>query len=229
MNVFFSKPKNIIMLKLILSSALTLILFACQAQPPKPKNVAIFIHQSVQLLDFTGPAEVFTDAGFNVYTVAATTDQIISQGFLKVTPDYSIDNCPPPDIVVLPGGATNIPLENPKVIQWIQATSKNAQFMLSVCTGAMLLAKAGLLDGKKATTHYCCQDDLARYPNVTVVKGKRFIDNGNVITTEGISAGIDGSLYLVSRINGRPAAEKTARYMMYDWKPDQLDVLIIKN
>lgn len=194
-------------------------------QNSKGKNVAVFVHEGVQLLDFSGPSEVFTDAGYNVYTVAATTDTVISQGFLKVKPNYSIRNCPTPDIVVLPGGATDIPLRDPKVIDWIKSSAKSC-IMLSVCTGALLLGEAGLLNGKTATTHYCCQDNLAKYPNVHVVKGKRFVDNGQIITTEGISAGIDGSLYLVSRLNGKDVAQKTAHYMMYDWRPDQLDIII---
>ena len=215
------------MLKPIAAFLFILVFNACHAQTSKPKNVAIFIHQEVQLLDFSGPAEVFSDAGFTVYTVAVNTDPIKSQGFLKITPDYSIDNCPAPDIIVFPGGATNIPMADPKIIEWVQKSSKNADYVLSVCTGALLLAKSGLLDGKTATTHYCCQDELAKYSKVTVVKGKRFVDNGKIITTEGISAGIDGSLYLVSRINGKEAADKTATYMMYDWKPEKLDVLIV--
>ena len=201
-------------------------LCSCYSQENKIKNIAIFVHEGVQLLDFSGPFEVFVDAGYNVYTVAVSTDKITSQKSLKVVPNYSIADCPAPDVIVFPGGATNIPLKDPKVITWIKDQSTKAKYMLSVCTGALLLAEAGVLDGKTATTHYCCQDDLAEYKKVNVVRGKRFVDNGNIITTEGISAGIDGSLYLVSKIEGKSKAADVAHYMMYDWQPEKLDVVI---
>lgn len=210
-----------------------MVVFASCAQP-KRMNVAIFVHEGVQLLDFSGPAEVFadvhTDGGhaYNVYTVAPTEAEITSQGFLKVKPNYSISNCPPPDIIILPGGDTGIPLRNKKVIEWIKSAGDKSQHLLSVCTGAMLLAEAGFLDDKQATTHYCCQDGLAKdYPKVKVVKGVRYIDNGKVITTEGISAGIDGALYLVSKINGKNVATDVARYMMYDWNEAQLNTIVV--
>lgn len=202
----------------------------CQS---KPLNVAIFVHEGVQLLDFSGPAEVFSDVhtngghAFNVYTVAPTDEAITSQRFLSVKPQYSIKNCPPPDIILLPGGDTDRPLSNPEVINWIKTSGAKSKYLVSVCTGAFLLAKAGFLDNKQATTHYCCQDGLAKdYPNVKVVKGVRFIDNGKVITTEGISAGIDGALYLVEKLHGRSVAEATAKYMMYDWRPDSLEKIV---
>ena len=207
---------------------------SCQglAQDAKPLNVAIFVHERVQLLDFTGPGEVFSDAHgskghlFNVYTVAATENEITSQGFLKVRPQYSIKNAPAPDILVIPGGDTNIPLANKEVVEWVSKVGKSAKYMMSVCTGVLLLAEAGILDGKKATTHYCCLDNLEKYSKVTVLRGVRYIDNGTVLTTEGISAGIDGALYLVQKIGGKEAALGTAKYMMYDWKPEQLNVVI---
>jgi transcriptional regulator GlxA family with amidase domain len=202
------------------------VILIANAQENKKLNVAVFVHQGVELLDFSGPFEVFVDAGYNVYTVAASMDVITSQQSLKIVPNYSFDDCPSPDIIILPGGATKIPLEDPRVIAWIKSQNTNDKYILSVCTGALLLAKSGLLDGKTATTHYCCLDNLAQYEKINVVKGKRFVDNGNIITTEGISAGIDGSLYLVGRMLGKTKAEEVAHYMMYDWKPEKLDVII---
>jgi transcriptional regulator GlxA family with amidase domain len=211
------------------------IAFSSCAQP-KRMNVAVLVHDGVQLLDFTGPSEVFSDVhieghhAYNVYTVAPTEDEITSQGFLKVKPNYSISNCPPPDIIILPGGDTDIPLKNKKVIEWIRTAGEKSQHLLSVCTGALLLAECGFLDNKQATTHYCCQDGLAKdYPKVKVVKGVRYIDNGKVITTEGISAGIDGALYLVGKINGKEVARKVATYMMYDWNEDRLKTVVVEN
>jgi len=204
------------------------------AQSTERLNVAIFVHEGVQLLDFSGPSEVFSDVvtqngrAYNVYTVASSENEIVSQGFLKIKPQYSIANCPKPDIVLLPGGDTGRPLADKAVIEWIKKSSLSAKYMISVCTGALLLAEAGLLDGKQATTHTCCWDELEKYSNVKVLRNVRFIDNGSVITTEGISAGIDGALYLVEKINGLDAAKATARYMMYDWRRDEITKIIVK-
>jgi transcriptional regulator GlxA family with amidase domain len=189
------------------------------------KNVAIFIHEGVELLDFSGPGEVFAAAdrrrAFNVYTVALTEEAILSQGFVTVKPQYTIANCPPPDIVVLPGGDTRIPLAEPKVIEWIKRASERTEIMLSVCTGAFLLAKAGLLDGREATTHWGSIDRLKQVaPRTTVQENRRFVDSGKVITSAGVSAGIDGALHVVDRLLGRSAAAETARYMEYNWQPD---------
>jgi transcriptional regulator GlxA family with amidase domain len=215
--------------------SLVLLTTACTAQSSPPLNVAIFVHEGVQLLDFSGPSEVFSDViangrhAYNVYTVAPSQDEILSQGFLKVKPQYSIANCPKPDIVLLPGGDTGRPLADKAVIEWIKKSSLTAKYMVSVCTGALLLAEAGLLNGKQATTHTCCWGELEKYKDIKVVRNVRFIDNGNVITTEGISAGIDGALYLVEKINGLEAANATARYMMYDWKRDEIEKIVVKN
>ena len=201
-------------------------------QTPRPRdmntkrNVAILIHEGVELLDFAGPGEVFVAAGrngaFNVYTVAASPDQIVSQGFVTIKPEYTLANCPTPDIVILPGGRTDVPLNNGEVIEWIKKTSRNAEVMMSVCTGAFLLAKAGLLDGLEATTHWGSIESLKQSaPRATVRENRRFVDNGKVVTAAGVSAGIDASLHVVDRLLGREAAGKTARYMEYKWEPDK--------
>jgi transcriptional regulator GlxA family with amidase domain len=195
----------------------------------KVRNVAVFIHEGVELLDFAGPGEVFAAAraagggrAFNVYTVAAAPELITSQGFLSVKPQYTFENAPRPDIVVLPGGNTGIPLQNPKVIEWVKSTSQDAEVMISVCTGAFLLARAGLLDGKEVTTHWGSIERLkSEFPKATVLENRRFLDNGRVITTAGVSAGIDGALHVVDRLLGREAASRTARYMEYLWTPEK--------
>jgi transcriptional regulator GlxA family with amidase domain len=189
------------------------------------RNVAVFVHEGVELLDFAGPGEVFAAAGsgraFKVYTVAATRDPVKSQGFLTVTPEFTIADCPKPDVIVLPGGNTLVPLKDPKVVEWVKAASADAEVTLSVCTGAFLLAKAGLLDGKEATTHWGSVERLKKaYPKVTVRADRRFVDNGKVVTTAGVSAGIDGALHVVGRLLGGQAAKDTARYMEYKWDPD---------
>ena len=200
---------------------------ADEPEKSKPRrNVAIFIHEGVELLDFAGPGEVFAAAGrsraFRVYTVAASKDPVTSQGFLKITPEFTLADCPKPDVIVLPGGATGVPLKDAKVIDWIKAASADAEVVQSVCTGAFLLAKAGLLDGKEATTHWGSIDRLrTAAPKATVHADRRVVDNGKVITTAGVSAGIDGSLHVVSRLLGEQAAKDTARHMEYRWEPEK--------
>jgi transcriptional regulator GlxA family with amidase domain len=195
----------------------------------KTLNVAIFIYNNVEILDFAGPGEVFAASVkdekhlFNVYTVAAESNPILSQGFVKITPEYTLENCPPPDIVVLPGGDQRKSADNPEVIKWIKKTSKDAVIMMSVCTGAKLLSKAGLLDNKEATTWYGAIESLQKMtPSAKVHKETRFVDNGQIITTAGVSAGIDGALHVVSRLFGLEQAESVARYMEYDkWIPEE--------
>jgi transcriptional regulator GlxA family with amidase domain len=190
----------------------------------KRLNVAIFIYQGVELLDFAGPGEVFASTpGFNVYTVAAKAEPITSQGFVKITPQYGIDRCPKPDIIVLPGGASDIPMKDEKVIAWVRQTAPGTIVTLSVCTGASLLSKAGLLDGKTATTFHNYIETLQQMtPRAKVIRDTRFVDNGSIITTAGVSAGIDGALHVIEKLRGREAAQTTATYMEYDkWKPEE--------
>ena len=214
-------------------SLVTLVALAAGVQADAPagqgptgrRNVAVFVHDGVELLDFAGPGEVFAAAGghkaFRVYTVAASKEPITSQRFLKVTPEFTLADCPKPDIIVLPGGATGVPLRDPKVIDWIKATSADAEIVLSVCTGAFLLARAGLLDGKEATTHWGSIDRLRKAaPKATVYADRRVVDNGKIVTAAGVSAGIDASLHVVARLLGEPAARDTARYMEYRWEPE---------
>jgi putative intracellular protease/amidase len=195
------------------------------------RNVAIVLYEGVELLDFAGPGEVFAAAAhqgsdrgalaFQVYTVAATRQPIKSQGFVTITPHHGIDDAPPPDILVIPGGASNVMLTNEKFMSWANRAMKNAKLTLTVCTGAFVPAKAGLLDGHSATTHHGSFERLRKLaPRTTVIEGKRFIDNGAIITTAGVSAGIDGALHAVARLLGRNVADATASYMEYHWTPE---------
>lgn len=198
----------------------------------KKRNVAIFIHNGVEVLDFSGPSEVFASTeGFNVYTVSLSKEPITSQGFIKIIPNYTLEDCPTPDIVVLPGGQTGPFIENKTLISWIKSSAEHAEIMLSVCTGAGLLAKAGLLDGKQATTFHSYIDPLQKAtPNAKILRNTRFVDNGQVITTAGVSAGIDGALHVVARLKGLEVARQTAFYMEYDkWKPSEGLVVGQKN
>jgi transcriptional regulator GlxA family with amidase domain len=185
-----------------------------------PRNVAIFVFEGMELLDFAGPGEVFQAAGpkFKVYSVAESTEPIVSQGFVKIVPEYSIQNCPQPDLLVIPGGATAATLKNPDVIAWVKRVSGESELTMSVCTGAFILAKAGLLDGQEATTHWFHLTRLGKSaPNIQVRSDVRFVDTGKIVTTAGVSAGIDGALHVVDRLLGHNAAMRVARGMEYKW------------
>ncbi|MFN0016586.1 MAG: DJ-1/PfpI family protein [Saprospiraceae bacterium] len=199
------------------------------AQPPeRPLSVGIFVYPRVEILDFSGPSEVFgSTPGFKPFVVAFKKEPIVSQGFITITPEYSIDDCPHTDILVFPGGGTGSVMNEPKMIEWIKKRAETTQIMMSVCTGAGLLSKAGLLDGKEATTFHGYIDQLQKItPAAKILVNARFVDNGQVITTAGVSAGIDGALHVVAKIKGEEAAKNTALYMEYDgWKPDSGKVI----
>jgi putative intracellular protease/amidase len=195
-----------------------------EAQSKERYQVAIFLYPGVELLDFAGPGEVFgATSGFRVFTMSADGKDITSQGFVTVKPQYSIDNAPPADIIIFPGGGSNATSRDPRVMTWIEKQNKTGSFFMSVCTGAEILGKAGLLEGKKVTTFHGFLSGLqAQLPNSEVLANTRFVDSGKIITTAGVSAGIDGALHLVSRLKGLDVAKATAFYMEYDkWKPEE--------
>ena len=192
-------------------------------------KVAILIFNGVQIIDYTGPYEVFGQARFDVFTVAETSAPIRTAMRMTVTPSYTFENCPKPDILVIPGGggfqpgdgAVGDQMINPVLIKWIQVNASSAKHVLSVCNGAFLAAKAGLLDGLEATTFYGLIDALKSVaPKTKVVSDKRYVDNGKVITTAGLSSGIDGSLYLISKLHGKGTAQAVALNMEYNWDPE---------
>lgn len=196
---------------------------------PAPRNLAIFIFNGVQIIDYTGPFEVFGEAWdsqtmqhlFNVYTVAEKADPITTNMGMTVVPKYTFDNAPKPDVVVLPGGGVRDSMNNPKVIKWIQERANEAEYVMSVCNGAFFLGKAGLLDGKTATTFYGLIDELKELaPKARVVTDQRFADNGKIITTAGLSSGIDGALHVIEKIAGRGKAQEVALNMEYNWQPE---------
>lgn len=193
-----------------------------------PRNVAILIFDDAEVLDFCGPFEVFavsrdyhdhTTALFNVYTVAEKDAPVIARNGLSVNPNFTLANCPQPDIVLVPGGrGTRAAMNNPVLIDWLKQQAAQVEQMLSVCTGALVLGKAGLLDGLSATTYHTAFDELRdAAPNTTLRPGERFVDNGTVVTSAGVSAGIDMSLYIVAKLHGIEQAHWTAQYMEYHW------------
>ena len=197
---------------------------------PATRTVGILIFPEVEVLDFCGPFEVFAitrsgdslddeDRLFNVYTIAENDHLVRCRGGLQVQPHFTIDNHPPLDILVVPGGAGAdvIYAGNDRVLDWIAAQAAQIELTTSFCTGAKLLAKRGLLDGKRATTHWGSVESLQRrHPEVDVVGDARFVDAGEVVTSAGVSAGIDMSLHVVSRLYGEKIAARTARIMEYD-------------
>ncbi len=194
----------------------------------KQRNVAILIFDDVEVLDFCGPFEVFSVTGepealdpFNVYTVAETADPILAVNGLSVNPKYAIADCPPPDILLVPGGiGTRKVMKNETLLNWIKEQADRVELLLSVCTGVLVLGTAGLLDGLEATTHHQTFDLLAEVaPTATVRPDKRFVDNGKIVLSAGISAGIDMCFHVVRRLGGEEMALETARYMEYDYKP----------
>lgn len=193
------------------------------------RNVAVFVYENVELLDFAGPAEVFAVAGLHVYTVAASKEPLRSQGFLTITPDHSFADCPRPDILVIPGGDGRRMSRVPEVVDWVRALAPSTNITFSVCTGALLLGAAGLLEGLPATTHWEAIVELrARFPRTEVREHERFIDNGRVVTTQGVSAGIDGALHLVERLLGADKARSVARYMAYPWTDSETARLAVR-
>lgn len=190
----------------------------------RPYQVAIFLYEGVELLDFAGPGEVFSaTSGFSVYTVSVDGKPIKSQGFVDVDVAYSIADAPAPDIIVVPGGMSGPSSQDEQVLNWIRNRSGAGSITMSVCTGAAILANTGLLDGKNITTFHDAINWLqARHPGITVLRNTRFVDSGNLITTAGVSAGIDGALHIVARLKGLDVARSTAEYMEYDkWHPEE--------
>lgn len=197
------------------------------------KTIGILLFDDMELLDFAGPYEVFTTAvrvhqrmqpgalaPFRISTVGVTTRRVRARAGLVVEAEHLLAGHPPLDVVIVPGGVVTDVLQRSDVIDWLKSAASRALLTASVCTGAFLLAKAGLLDHRAATTHREDQSDLqSMFPQVQVKDGQRWIDEGPVITSAGISAGIDMSLHLVSRLLTPYLAMRTARQMEFDWQP----------
>lgn len=189
----------------------------------KKMSICFYLQDGVEVLDFAGPMEVFSDAGFQVFTVSRKKGPIMAQGILKIMPDYSIDDAPPSDILAFFGGNAGNAAADDALISWIRSRKSATQYFFSVCTGAFIMGKAGLLDSLTATTFHSSIEALRQaFPGTKVLSDVRFVDNGKVITTAGISAGIDGALHLVAKLKGDQVAKEAAEYMEYDkWVPGQ--------
>ncbi|SMC49175.1 DJ-1/PfpI family protein [Sporomusa malonica] len=190
-------------------------------------NVGILLFNEVEVLDFAGPFEVFSittslsklDRPFAVHIISQTGEMVSARNGLMVKPSYSIADAPALDILIIPGGygAEEIEIHNEIIIDWIRKQSTKVKLLASVCTGAFLLAKAGLLDGKKATTHWMDIERLAReYPQIDIQQGQKYVDEGSIITAAGISAGLDMSFHIIKKLLGPEIARATAKRMEYD-------------
>ena len=196
-------------------------------------NIGILLFDAVELLDMAGPYEVFTTAArvwarqqpagaaplFNVLTLARGAAPVQARAGLRLQPDHDLTDHPPLDCALVPGGVVDAELARPELIAWIARQQREAGLLASVCTGSLLLAQAGVLDGLEATTHWEDLDALrALRPAVRVRDEQRWVDQGRVLSSAGISAGLDMSLHLVRRLHSDALARQTARQMDYDWK-----------
>ncbi len=189
-------------------------------------NVGIFIYDQAEVLDFSGPYEVFSTASriclhqepFHVFLVGETGKVITARGGYSVNPAFDFHNHPQIDLLIIVGGVITDEIKKANVIDWIASRAKTAQLVASVCTGVFLLAQAQVLSDQNVTTHWQDIADLRlNYPNLKVHESKRWVDEGNLITSAGISAGIDMSLHLVSKLHSQDLAQRTAKQMDFHW------------
>jgi len=192
-------------------------------------RAGILIFPDVEVLDFCGPYEVFSltrlheerrreePSPFEVLLIAEREGPVTATGGLRVLPDHRLTTCPPLDILVVPGGwGTRTEIDNERLLAWIAERSRQVKTLASVCTGSMLLGQAGLLDGRKATTHWQSLDRMRKaFPSVAVDDAQRVVEDGHILTSAGISAGIDLALAVVTRYCGKEVARATARHMEY--------------
>jgi putative intracellular protease/amidase len=184
-------------------------------------RVAILIFDGAEIIDYAAPWEVFGQVGAKIFTVAPGTEVIHSVFGLAVKPDSDLEHAPPADVLLVPGGSIGKLRDDPRAMAWLRERAASSRYVLSVCNGAFLLAKAGLLEGLSATTTATLLDDLASAsPTTKVLRNRRFVDNGKIVTSGGLSAGVDGALHVVERVYGRPRAEEIARDIEYRWDPE---------
>lgn len=197
------------------------------------RALGILIFEDVEVLDFCGPFEVFSvarpegsdddgDRLYSVHIIAEHLDVVSCRNGLQVKPDFTIQDHPALDMILIPGGrGTRRELDNPVVIDWIRRQHETTELTTSVCTGSFLLAKAGLLDGTSATTHWASVDWMrSAFPGVTMRHDQRWVQSDSrIIVSAGVSAGIDMALHVIELQHGRAAADRTARHMEYTWNP----------
>ncbi len=216
------RQRLITLMSVLLLSLLSCPALAAQVPISKPKvRVGIVLFDGVQIIDFAGPYEVFGTAGFGVVTLSHDGKPVTTAMGLKVTPDASFADAPPFDVLLVPGGDVAEAEKDPEILSFITQRAASSRQVLSVCTGAFILAGTGLLDGLQATTFTPRIDELTRrYPSVNVIKDVRWADNGRIITSAGLSSGLDAALHVVARLRGEDKARSVALHLEYDWKPE---------
>jgi putative intracellular protease/amidase len=191
------------------------------AATPAAKKVGILIFDGVEIIDYTGPWEMFGAAGFDVYTVAEAKAPVTTAMGMTVVPSYTFADAPQPDVLLIPGGGVRAAQDSAPTLGWIKKMSEHAVHTMSVCNGAFILAGTGLLDGLTATTTAGNIDRMrSAFPKVKVVDDQRVVDNGKIMTAGGLSAGIDGALHVVARMLGNGTAQQVALGEEYDWHPE---------
>ena len=190
------------------------------------RKVGILIFDDAEVLDFAGPFEVFSSARdeagnalFDVIIIAQHDAIVKARNEFLVKPNDTIEDHPPLDILLVPGGkGTRREMRNERLKVWVKRQAEQVELLLSVCTGSLVLGTCGLLDDMSATTHHGAFEELEKAaPKTKVIRDQKYVDNGRIITSAGISAGIEMSLHVVAKLHGKEIAQKTARYMEYDW------------
>ncbi|WP_320172624.1 DJ-1/PfpI family protein [Maridesulfovibrio sp.] len=193
----------------------------------KKVTCGIFIYEQVAELDFVGPMEVFTASHIispescSVVTIGKTTDPITGSGGLKVTPQYSFESAPDLDVLVLPGTGNvyEYAIKDSNTVEWVREQYDKVEYMTSVCTGALILQKAGLLKGRKATTHWMLADFLKNDPDITELLDMRYVRDGKIVTSAGVSAGIDMTLWLIGQIHTPDHSRQIQKILQYNPAP----------
>lgn len=189
-------------------------------------NIGIYIYDQAEVLDFSGPFEVFSTASrisddpkpFDAFLVSETGKTVHARAGYKVIPDYGFHNHPDIDVLIVVGGDHSDEMHKPQVLDWITQQAAKTSIIASICTGAFLLANAGILQKHRVTTHWEDIADLRNmFPNLEVIEDVRWVEEGSLFTSGGISAGIDLSLQLVSKLHSKALAEKTAKQMEFCW------------
>ena len=196
----------------------------------KKINVAFLIYDQVEALDLNGPLDILTKANkmdnvYNLYTVGLSKESVFIEGSaMKITPTYSIENAPQADILIVPGSGPatikDLCTKQPELFEWLIKQNHQTKLTMSVCTGGLLLSKAGILDGKEATTHYMVMDVLKENSKIRVKSNTRYVQDGKILTTAGITSGLDGTLHLVELINGKKIADMVANILVYNRNGD---------
>jgi len=193
------------------------------AEPPEANKmrVAILMFDGVQVIDFAGPYEVFGQAGFAVHTVSRDGKAVTTAMNLRVNVDHAFDTAPVADVVVVPGGGVDAVSKDAATLAWLTKSAGAARQVLSICTGSDILAATGLLDGQPATTFHKHFDHMqATFPKVRVVRDRRWVETGKLVTSAGLASGIDAALHVVANLRDVKAARSVAMHLEYDWSPE---------